>query len=84
MVGELGIFVSLRSWVKYRGNMEGVGNVGEERQSVLGYGLGVGDEGKMWGEMWKSLWGERGGCGKVGESVLVCGEVWNNMEGHTL
>ena len=31
-----GIFVSSRNWIKYGGNMEGVGNVGEEWGSVLG------------------------------------------------
>ena len=43
--GNCGIFVSLRSWVKYGGNMEGVGNEREEWGSVLGYGRGVGDVG---------------------------------------
>ena len=38
MGGNWGIFVSLRSWVKYAGNMERVGNVGEEWESVLGCG----------------------------------------------
>ena len=40
------IFGSLRSWIKYGGIMEGVGEVRE---------------------VWKSVWGECGGCGKVWE-----------------
>ena len=52
--------------------MEGGGNVGEKRGSVLGCGGGVGDVGKKWGEVWKSLWGE---CEDCGESVLGSGEV---------
>ena len=45
MVVELVNFRSLRSWVKYGGNIEGLGNVGEEWEKVLGYGGGVGDVG---------------------------------------
>ena len=88
MVGNWGIFVSLRSWVKYGSNMEGVGNVGEEWESVLRYGGGVGDVGrigKMWGEVWKSLWSECGGCEEVGESVFGCGrcgKMWGSP--HTI
>ena len=32
-----GIFVSLKSWVKYGRNTQGVGNVGEKWGSVFGY-----------------------------------------------
>ena len=28
-----------------------------------------------YGEVWKSVWGECGGCGEVGQSVLGCGKV---------
>ena len=41
----------------------------------------------MWGsmgEVWKSVWGECGGCVEVGESVLGCGEVWGCGGANTL
>ena len=45
----------------------------------------VGEMSGMWGsmgEVWKSVWGECGGCVEVGESVVRCGEVWGSQ--HTL
>ena len=52
--GNWGIYGSLRSWVKYGGNMKGVGKCGG----------GIRDVGK-YGEVWKSVWDECGGCGDV-------------------
>ena len=52
--------------------MEGGRNVGEEWESVLGYGEGIADVGKKWGGgVWKSLWGECGGCGEVDSFSLI-------------
>ena len=81
--GNWRIFGSLRSWIKHEGNLEEVGNVGEEWGSVLGYGEGVRDVGKKWLEMWKSLWGECGSCGEEGEIGLGCEEVWKIGGDHT-
>ena len=59
--------------------------MGQEWGSVLGCGGGIRDVGKyrhmgeVWGEMRRSVWGECGDCGKVGESVLGCGEVWRSV-----
>ena len=35
-------------------------------------------------EMWKSVWGEGGGCVEVGEGVLGCGKVWGCGRANTL
>ena len=69
MVRNWGTLGSLSSWAKYEGNMKGLGIVGEEWVSVLGCGGGVGNVGK-YEELLKSVWGECGGFGEVGESVL--------------
>ena len=48
---------------------------------------GVGEVSGMWesmGVVWKSVWGECGGCVEVGESVLKCGEVWECGGANTL
>ena len=51
---------------------------------VVGIGSCVGVSG-LWesmGEMWKSVWGDCGGCVEVGKSVLGCVEMWGSQ--HTL
>ena len=53
--------------------------MGEESGSVLGCKRSVGDV----VEVCKSVWGECGGCVKVGKSVLECGEVWGCGGAHT-
>ena len=48
---------------------------------------GVGQVSEMWGSMgkvWKGVWGECGGCVKVGKSVLGCGAVWGCGGANTL
>ena len=74
-IGE--VLVVKNVWVKYGGNMDGVGEMGgrngevcwgvwEVRGDVGKYKVGV-------EEVWKRVSGEFGGCGEVGESVLGCG-----------
>ena len=77
--GNWEIFGSWGSWVKYGGNMEGVGKCigvwGEGREGVLGVWevcWGVGKYGVVWGMgvgVWKCVWGVAKCVWDVGKGV---------------
>ena len=68
--GNGGIFDSWESWVKYGGNMEGVGKcVRVWREIIEGVGRCVGGEEKCGGGVRKCVWG----VGRGVRSVLGCG-----------
>ena len=79
MVGNWEIFGSWGSWVKYGGNMEGMGKCigvwGEVREGVLGVWevcWGVRKYGVVWGMgvgVWKCVWGVAKCVWDVGKGV---------------